>query len=231
VHGDPASGSAPSVAPPTSAAVVRPETLVIGRRAPAAEVSPSPVRAPGVDLDRLAELRSLVQALYRALTEPREGGAQGPLLALSPVPAVSSPSGTPSAPAPVQLASSGLGGGSGPDWVDPTGQNIAAIERRLDQQIRQNRSPPEIAQTRFALAQAIWDSSDAAGAQNRALTLARESKAALDAVTNDDSTVVELRQAVNDWITMREGPVGKPGGPHLTFEHAQLKLESMDSSR
>ena len=115
--------------------------------------------------------------------------------------------------APLQLASAASSGGSGPDFVDPTGQTIAALERRLDQQIRQNRSPPEIAQTRFTLAQAIWNSSDAQEVQTRALSLARQSKAALDAVPEQDTnvSVIELREAVNDWISVREGPIGKPG--------------------
>ncbi|HET9155149.1 MAG TPA: hypothetical protein VFN91_00700, partial [Myxococcaceae bacterium] len=110
------------------------------------------------------------------------------------------------------LASAGSPSGSGPDFVDPNQQTIAAIERRLDQQIRQNRSPPEIAQTRFALAQAIWSSSDAEASQTRALGLARLSKSALDAVFAQDqsSSVNDLRQAVNDWISERERSLGKP---------------------
>jgi IS5 family transposase len=115
--------------------------------------------------------------------------------------------------------------------MDPSGQAIAAIERRLDQQIRKNRSPPEIAETRFALAQAIWNSSDAAEAQNRALSLARESKAALDAVADQDSTVLELRDAVNDWISMREGPISKPRGHLLGVRRDQLRLAPSDDTR
>ncbi|HET6981771.1 MAG TPA: hypothetical protein VFI53_06500, partial [Myxococcaceae bacterium] len=101
----------------------------------------------------------------------------------------------------------------------------------LDQEIRQNRSAPEIAETRFTLAQAIWNSSDAEEAQNRALGLARQSKAALDAVAEQDTTVVELRDAVNDWISEREGPVGKPPlGGHLVAPRSGLKLEPVDKT-
>jgi hypothetical protein len=110
--------------------------------------------------------------------------------------------------------------------VDPSAATIAAIERRLDQQMRLNKSAPEIAQTQFALAQVLWNSSDAAELQSRALSLARQSKAALDAVSAEDSSVVELRQAVNDWLTVREGPTGKPRGGGLT--RGQLKREFQD---
>jgi hypothetical protein len=130
------------------------------------------------------------------------------------------------------MASAASPGGSGPDYVDPTGQTIAAIERRLDQEIRQNRSAPEIAETRFTLAQAIWNSSDAEETQTRALTLARQSKAALDAWKDRDTdvSVVELREAVNDWISVREGPIGKPG--HLIGTNgAQLKLAPVGTNR
>ncbi|HVP59884.1 MAG TPA: serine/threonine-protein kinase [Myxococcaceae bacterium] len=207
-----------------------PELLTIGRRAQPPGVVAAPLPAPALDADRLSELRSLVQALYRALTQPREGSAQGPLLALSPVPAFGANAGAAASTAPLQMASVAPVGGSGPDYVDPSGQAIAAIERRLDQQIRQNRSTPEIAQTRFALAQAIWNSSDATDAQTRALTLARQSKAALDAVLDQDTTVVELREAVNDWISVREGPIGKPRGNLLAGGKAELKLAPMDNT-
>jgi hypothetical protein len=110
--------------------------------------------------------------------------------------------------------------------VDPSAATIAAIERRLDQQMRLNKSAPEIAQTQFALAQVLWNSSDAAELQSRALSLARQSKATLDAVSVEDSSVVELRQAVNDWLIVREGPAGKPRGGGLT--RGQLKRESLD---
>ncbi len=197
-----------------SAAPVRgPEVLTIGRRAEEPGVAAPPSPASGLDVDRLAELRGLVQALYRALTEPREGTA-GPLLALSPTPGSGANAPSTGAPAtgtaPLQIASSASVGGSGPDYLDPSSQTIAAIERRLNQQVRNRRSPPEIAETRFVLAQAIWNSSDAEPAQNRALNLARESKAALDALSDHDTTVLELREAVNDWITDREGRIDKP---------------------
>ena len=207
---------------------VHPEVLTIGHRASDGAATP-PAAAP-LDLGRLAELNGLVKALYQALTEPREGNA-GPLLALSPALATGAvPSGAVPgvSGAPLQLASAASPGGSGPEYMDPTGQTIAAIERRLDQQIRQNRSPPEIAQTRFTLAQAIWNSSGAEEAQTRALTLARQSKAALDAVSDQgtDVSVLELRDQVNDWISVREGPIGKPG--HLVgTNRAELKLDPM----
>jgi len=180
-------------------------------------VAAASAQAPAIDLGRLSELSGLVQSLYRALTEGRAGNVSGPLLALSPNPGVGAmvPSGA--APGvsgePMPLASVGGSGGSGPDFVDPNGETIAAIERRLDQQIRQNRSPSEIAQTRFDLAQAIWNSSAAEVVQSRALTLARQSMAALDAVPEQesDASVIELRQAVNQWISSREGPIDKPG--------------------
>ncbi|HET9036992.1 MAG TPA: protein kinase [Myxococcaceae bacterium] len=215
---------APSQGGPLAAPSVpvarRPEMLVIGYRPP--ESGAASVQVPVLDVDKLAELRGLVQALYRALTEPREGMAGGPLLALSPSSAPGAVG--PSAPAgtstlPLQLASAATPYGSAPDFVDPTGQTIAAIERRLDQQIRHNRSPPEIAETRFALAQAIWNSSDGEQAQNRALTLARQSKAELESVAGLDANVslLELRNQVTDWISLREGPIGKPRG-NLTVE-------------
>jgi hypothetical protein len=226
------SATAPVVGAPT--APRRPDVLTIGRQLPEPAPGQAALRSPTLDLDRLAELRGLVEALYRALTEQR-GGSTGPLLALSPSAATGSMApagGTGSSAAPLQLASleSGGGGGSAPEFTDPSGQTIAAIERRLDQQIRQNRSAPEIAETRFTLAQAIWNSSDAEDAQTRALTLARQSKAALDLVADQDTTVVELRDAVNDWISEREGPVGKPPrGGHLIIQgRSGLKIEPVD---
>lgn len=220
--------ASPSATPPRG-----PEVLTIGRRRPESSVAAAPAPAPGFDLDRLAELRGLVQALYRALTEPREGSTQAPLLALSPAPAtgasVASTGAAPSTASALQVASIAPTGGSGADYVDPSGQAIAAIERRLEQQIRKNRSPPEIAETRFALAQAIWNSSDAAEAQTRALSLARESKAALDAVIDQDSTVLELRDAVNDWISVREGPINKPRGNLIDTRRDQLRMAPMDN--
>jgi len=212
--------------------VARPDLLTIGRWAAAPETPAGATRAPGIDLGRIAELQNLVTALYRALSEPHAADARGPLLALSPVAAspagVAPPAAATSAPVPssVQWASSGLSGPSGPDWVDPSAATIAAIERRLDQQMRLNKSAPEIAQTQFALAQVLWNSSDAAELQSRALSLARQSKAALDAVSVEDSSVVELRQAVNDWLIVREGPPGKPRGGGLT--RGQLKREFVD---
>ena len=190
-------------------------------------------RSAGIDLGRLAELQNLVAALYQALSEPRGADSRSPLLALSPLPvapgaaapATTSPSGA--AAPPVAWASAGVGYAASPDWVDPSAATIAAIERRLEQQVRLNRSPPEIAQTQFALAQALWNSSDAEDQQARALALARQSKAALDAVPAEDSTVLELRQQVNDWLTLREGPAYKPtrGGGLL-----RGRAESLDPS-
>jgi len=206
-----ASAPAPSLATSPAPQARGPEVTTVGHRAP--EVVATPAAAPALDLARLAELNGLVKALYQALTEPRDGNA--PLLALSPTLATGAavPSGAAAGTsgAPLQLASAESTGGSGADFMDPTGQTIAALERRLDQQIRQNRSPPEIAQTRFALAQAFWNSSDAEEVQSRALNLARQSKAALDAIPKDDDSVKDLRDAVNDWISSREGPIGKPG--------------------
>ncbi len=81
-------------------------------------------------------------ALYRALTEPHAADARGPLLALSPVPRRRHgppPSGGHERPRPVVGAAGprrACAGPSGPDWVDPSAATIAAIERRLDQQIR-----------------------------------------------------------------------------------------------
>ena len=59
--------------------------LVIGHPPPGPTAASG--EGPALDLDKLAELRGLLQALYRALSEPREGTAGGPLLALSPNPA------------------------------------------------------------------------------------------------------------------------------------------------
>jgi len=197
--------------PSRPAAVGGPEVLRIG-------LAPSPSGAAeearrGADSKRLLELQALLESLYRALSERREPGASGPLLALSAPPAVpgtAAPAG-PGTGAPVQVASASLAA-SGDVWTDPSAENIAAIERRLAQQIRQQRAPPEIAQTQFALAQAIWDSTDAAESQNRALDLARKSKATLDSVQDGDASVAELRQAVDHWISMRTGPIDKPRG-------------------
>jgi serine/threonine protein kinase len=214
---------ASTVAMPAAAPVHAPELLTVGRRAPEAAAAPAP--SPALDPGRVSEVSGLLQALYRALTESREG-IPGPLLALSPSP-VTAPSGTApgASTAPLLLASAASPSGSGSDYVDPTAQTIAAIQRRLDQQIRDNRSPSEIAQTRFTLAQAMWNSSGAEEVQTAALSLARQSKAALDAVSTreTDTSVIELRQAVNDWISSREGPIGKPG--HLVgTNNAELKL-------
>ena len=232
----PVSSAAPTVAAASpSLAPAGPQVLTLGHRT--AETAATPARAPGAPLDlaRLAELNGLVQSLYRALTE-REAGASGPLLALGPAPGTGGPVSSAAAglgTAPAQLASAASPGGAGPDYVDPTGQTIAAIERRLDQQIRQNRSPPEIAETRFTLAQAIWNSSDAEETQSRALTLAKQSKAALDAVADRDTdvSVVELREAVNDWISVREGPIGKPRGNAVGTNRADLRLAPVDTTR
>lgn len=220
-------------APPAASAPARaPDVLTIGRWAAAPRSPAPPTRGPGLDLGRLTELQNLVSALYRALSEPHGADGRAPLLALSPVPAAAPPVAPPvaawnaQAPTAAQWASSGLAGPSGPDWVDPSAATIAGIERRLDQQIRLNRSAAEIAQTQFALAQVLWNSSDAADLQARALSLARQSKAALDTVPVEDSSVVELRQAVNDWLTVREGPTGKPRGGGLS--RGQLKRESLD---
>ena len=174
-------------------------------------------RPAGIDLGRLAELQSLVTALYRALSDPRGADARSPLLALSPLPvatgavapATASPSG-PAAP-PVEWASAGPASSASPDWVDPSGATIAAIERRLHQQIQQNKSPHGIAQTQFALAQALWNSTDSEDLQARAVSLAQQSKAALDAVTGEDLSVVQLRKEVDNWLNTREsGPFYKP---------------------
>ena len=225
-------GVATPQAPSTPAAAA--QVLTIGRRAAGPEAPGAGARAPGIDLGRLAELENLVTALYRALSEPRGPDGRGPLLALSPVPStgaapmVPPPAASVSAQAPTaeQWAASGLAGPSGPDWVDPSAATLAAIQRRLDQQIRLNRSPPEIAQTRFALAQALWNSTDSEDLQVRALSLARDSRAALDAVTTEDRTLVQLRKEVDDWISVREdpGPFNKPRG-HVS-PRAPLKTES-----
>jgi len=213
-------GVSPVSAPVHGRATSSPEVLAIGRAARAAE---TPVAAPGpasVDGERLAELRRLLEALYQALTEPHTPG-QGPLLALSPTPSMTSPGAPASAPvapaAQVNWGSAGLAATeSSPEWVDPSAATIASIERRLEQQIRLNRSPPEIAQTRFALAQALWNSSDTDESQIRALALARQSKAALDSLSDSNSSLVELRQQVDDWIRVRTGPVSKPRDSRLT---------------
>jgi len=225
-----ATSSAAGQAVTQAAPSVRPQALVIGQRPASADGPAADARAPAIDLERLAELQKLVEALYRALSEPREGSSSGPLLALPGAPATAGPvasTGSSGSSAAPLVASVGSDSSSGADWVDPSAANIAAIERRLQQQIRENRSPPEIAQTQFALAQAIWDSSDAADAQSRALAIARQSKAALDSVTNSDSSVVELRQAVDDWISSRERPISKPRGGGLQLGHVQQKMEAM----
>jgi hypothetical protein len=63
-------------------------------------------------------------------------------------------------------------------------------------------------------------------ASTRALSLARQSRAALDAVAAEDPdvSVLELRQAVNDWISTRERPVGKPRGNLVGINRVDLKI-------
>ena len=42
--------------------------------------------------------------------------------------------------------------------------------------------------------------------------------------------MLELRAAVNDWITVREGPIGKPG--HLVgTNRAEMRLAPVDTTR
>jgi hypothetical protein len=217
----PVGGAAPALAPAPGRSTPRPEVLAIGRTV---RLTEAPAATPGPaseDAERLAQLRRLLEALYQALTEPHPAG-QGPLLALSPTPSMTSPGAPTSAAvapgAQVNWASAGLAATeSSPEFVDSSAATIASIEHRLDQQIRQNRSPPEIAQTRFALAQALWNSSDAEDSQTRALALARQSKAALDSLSDSNSSLLELRQQVDDWISLRTGPVSKPRDSRLTI--------------
>ena len=231
-----ASARAPDLGVTSASWALGPDVLTIGHRPAAVPPALDPARTPGLDLQRLAELRSFLEALYRAMSEPREPGSQAPLLALAAPSASGGPvaapaaAGSPSATSPQQIASALASTSSGPDWVDPAGANIAALERRLDQQIKMQRSAPEIAETQFALAQAIWDSGDATQSQTRALALARESKAALDAVTDGDTAVVQLRQAVDNWISTRTRPLDNPHTSPLIERHVVDMMGSVGDS-
>ena len=80
-------------------------------------------------------------------------------------------------------------------------------------QIQQHRSTSVIAETRFALAVAIWDSSDAESSQTRALDPgAPEQGRPGDwcPVADSNPSVPELQQTVDDWLNQREGPTEKP---------------------
>jgi hypothetical protein len=207
---------------PTGAARKGPAVLVIGQHGPEAAEGQQP-GAPGRDGPRLGELRKLLESLVQALTEYRDGEGR-PLLALGP--ASSQASAMPAANAATgasagqtELAQLSISAGGDRVWDDGSGAEIDAIERRLSLQIQQHRSTSVIAETRFTLAQAIWDSSDGEASQSRALALARQSKAALATVAayDLDPSVEELRQTVDDWISEREDPVNKPHGGRLVL--------------
>jgi hypothetical protein len=207
---------------PAPTAQARPAVLVIGQRgrdAPLAEDA----AAAGHDAARLGEPQALVEALPQSLTDHRDGTLR-PLLALGPAPLQPpAPSAAPGTGMPAssgrRLAELSIPAGGDLVWDDGAATQIDSIERKLSLQIQQHRSTSVIAGTRFALAQAIWDSSVAASSQSRALALARQSKAALATVPARliDPSVAELQQNVDDWLNQREGPVEKPHGGRLVL--------------
>jgi serine/threonine protein kinase len=165
-----------------------------------------------LDASRFAELRALIESLVHTFIDSFESQS-GPTLATAPAaPGLAPGEGvTASAQTGAPAPQPGIPG-SAPalEWQDSSAATIAAIERRLSLQIEQRQSTTTIAQTRFALAQTIWDATDSPAAQDRALSLAYQTQADLQAAP-DISTVRELRQNVTQWIDSREGPVTKPG--------------------
>ena len=238
VPGPTLAAAVPVVHPRAAPAVNRPGLLVIGQRS--AETGAAPASSPAHDAARLGELKKLLEALVQAVTEHHDGDGH-PLLALGAPAAQSTvaPGANPAASTgQTELAQLSGAAGGGSEWDDLSTGEVDLLERRLSLQIEQHRSTSVIAETRFSLAQAIWDSSDSdatpagcASAQAttttprcRALALARQSKAALATVASydPDPSVQALAQTVDDWLNQREDPVTKPRGGRLSLNPNRL---------
>jgi len=199
----------------TPPAATRPAVLVIGQRSAAVRGSdPLATGKPAA-----APLK-LLAALLESLTRPRDGEVS-PLLALGPTSMQglltnNGPAGVPAqTPGQLELDPLSIPGAGTSQWDDTAAAGIDTLERKLALQIEQHRSSSVIAGTRFALARAIWDNSDAPSAQSRALTLANESKAALAAIPvyNLSPGVKELRESVDDWLNVHARRVQDGPGP------------------
>jgi serine/threonine protein kinase len=229
----------PVVHPRAAPAVTRPGLLVIGQRF-AETTGTAPAGSPVQGAARLGELKKLLEALVEAVTEHHEGDGR-PLLALgapAAQPPVAPGAGATASTGQTELAQLSGTGGASSEWDDLSTGEVDLLERRLSLQIEQHRSTSVIAETRFSLAQAIWDSSDSdasptdcASAQAttttprcRALVLARQSKAALATVAayDPDPSVQALAQTVDDWLNEREDPVTKPRGGRLSLNPNRL---------
>ncbi len=164
-----------------------------------------------LDAARFAELRALIESLVHTFVEALESDGR-PALAAVPAasPGLAGAVGAEVPPVAPTPQTGGLGSTPALEWQDASVATIAAIERRLDLQIQQRQSTTTIAQTRFALAQTIWNATDSPAAQTRALSLAHQTQADLQAAP-DISPVRELRENVSEWIDAREGPISKPG--------------------
>ena len=222
--------SAPVAHPWAAPTVNRPGLLVIGQHA-ASTTGGASAGSVAHDAARLGELKKLLEALFRAVTEYHEGDGH-PLLALGAPAATTMPPSV-GAAEQTELSQLSVSGSGNSEWNDVASGGVDMLERRLSLQLEQHRSPSVIAETRFSLAQAIWDSSDSdatpancAAAQAtvttprcRALSLARQSKAALATVASydQDPSVQALAQSVDDWLSERDNPVMKPRGGRLSL--------------
>jgi serine/threonine protein kinase len=163
-----------------------------------------------LDATRFAELRALIESLVHTFMESLENDNRPALAAAPGTPGLAGALSAAGEPTPTPQPAA-LGSTPALEWQDGSAATIAAVERRLNLQIEQHQSTTTIAQTRFALAQTIWNATDAPAAQNRALSLAHQTQADLQTAP-DISTVRELRQNVSEWIDSREeGPMFKPG--------------------
>jgi hypothetical protein len=163
-----------------------------------------------LDATRFAELRALIESLVHTFMQSLESDNLPALAAAPGTPGLAGALGGAGGPVTPTPQPAALGSTPALEWQDGSAATIAAIERRLDLQIQQRQSTTTIAQTRFALAQTIWNATDSPAAQDRALSLAYQTQAELQ-TQPDISTVRELRQSVSDWIDLREGPISKPG--------------------
>jgi hypothetical protein len=162
-----------------------------------------------LDAKRFAELRALIESLVHTFLESYEAATQ-PALAVAPV-VPGLPGGIPLAGSEAAQPTLQPGGGTPAlQWQDSSAATISAIENRLALQIEQKQSTTTISQTRFALAQALWNTTDSPATQSRALALAYQTQAELRSAP-DVSTVRALRQDVTDWIDAHDGPISKPG--------------------
>ena len=160
-------------------------------------------------MDGLAEaLAGLFKALRSALDVERgiTVTAGGPVVAAGPVMMVPPPD-----PLHVGVQTAGSAAGAPPGVVQADGSalRIASLEQQLNVSLQQG-DPTQIAQARFALAQAL--ASDPTQ-QARALSLAEQARDDLSGATDDASTRA-LRQKLDQWISEHNShvPVGSGGG-------------------